>query len=280
MADDDLDKLYEVKPEEFTALRTKLAARARKQGDAAGAKRIASARKPTTAAWMVNLLVHANEDVKPSLSDLGERLRAAHSAMDGSAIRQLSSEQRSLVDELARAAFQGADVTNPSAALREDVTGTLQAAIADPDVAARLGQLVKAEKWSGFGDFGDSTAVSTAGRSTKTTAEPQPARQKSTGGDRRGDDHRESMREAEETKAALAAAEHAKDGADAELSERQSDLAVARLRHDEMRRRLEDAERALSAADKAYGEAKQAVREAAEQVKQAKARSKQAKRNK
>ena len=72
-----------VKPEEFTALRTKLAAAAKKRGDTAAAKRISAARKPTTAAWVVNLLAHSNEDVKQSLTDLGERLRAAHAAMDG-----------------------------------------------------------------------------------------------------------------------------------------------------------------------------------------------------
>ena len=53
-------------------------------------------------------------DVKQSLADLGERLRAAHAAMDGARSGELSSEQRSLVDELARAAFDGADLTNPS----------------------------------------------------------------------------------------------------------------------------------------------------------------------
>ena len=33
MADDELDELYGVKPEEFTALRTELAAAAKKRGD-------------------------------------------------------------------------------------------------------------------------------------------------------------------------------------------------------------------------------------------------------
>jgi hypothetical protein len=274
MADNELDELYGAKPEEFTALRTKLAAAAKERGDAATAKRIAAARKPTTAAWVVNLLAHTNEDVKRSLADIGERLRAAHSAMDGDAIRQLSSEQRSLVDELTRAAFVGADVANPQAALREDVIGTLQAAVADPDVTARLGHLTKAERWSGFGDFGDTTAVSTSARSVRAKAEPKRPDPKPARDDRRSD-HRESTRELKEAKAALAAAERAKDDADAELSERQSDLAVARLRHDEMRRRLEEAERNLSAADKAYDEAKQASRRAAEVVKRAKARIKQ-----
>ena len=277
MADDELDELYEVKPEEFTALRTKLVAAAKKRGDASAAKRISAGRRPTTAAWVVNQLAHRNEDVKRSLTDLGERLRAAHAAMDGDTIRQLSSEQRSLVDELVRAAFEGADLTNPSGALREDVTGTLQAAVADPDVIARLGRLTKAERWSGFGDFGDTTTVSSVARSSKAKAEPKQTRRKPDRDERRSED-RESARELEEAKTALAAAERAKDDADNELSERQTDLAVARLRHDEMRQRLKEAERNLSAADTAYGRAKQASRAAAELVKQTKAQLKKSKR--
>ena len=277
MAGDELDELYGAKPEEFTALRTRLAGAAKKRGDAAAAKRISAARKPTTAAWVVNLLAHSNADAKQSLTDLGERLRAAHAAMDGATIRELSAEQRSLVDELARAAFEGAEVTTPSATLREDVVSTLQAAVADPDVAARLGHLTKAEQWSGFGDFGASTAVFTTPRTGRAKRQPklergQPARE------RRSDDDRESDQELEKAKESLAAAELAKEGADNELSDRQTDLAVARLRHDEMRQRLEQAERNLHAADKAYGEAKQASRDAAELVKEAKARLKQSKR--
>ncbi|HEX7427675.1 MAG TPA: hypothetical protein VF328_12160, partial [Mycobacterium sp.] len=186
-------------------------------------------------------------------------------------------EQRSLVDELTRAAFEGADLTNPPAALREDVTGTLQAAVADPDVTARLGRLTKAERWSGFGDFGDTTTVFTAARSSKAKAEPEPTHQKPAR-DARRDGDRESERQLEKAKAALAAAERAKDDSDNELSDRQTDLAVARLRHDEMRQRLQEAERNLSAADRAYDKAKQASREAAELVKEAKAQLKQAKR--
>jgi hypothetical protein len=287
MAGDELDALYGVKPEEFTALRTELATAAKKRGDAATAKRISAARRPTTAAWVVNHLVHSNDDVKHSLTDLGERLRGAHAAMDGAAIRELSSEQRSLVDQLARAAFEGADVSNPSATLREDVTATLQAAIADPDVADRLGRLAKAEQWSGFGDLGTTTAVFSTARSAKAKSEATPQAQKPTREKPRGDERR-SAREAEEAKSALAAAEReeaksalaaaerAKDDADNELSDRQTDLAVARLRRDEMRQRLEEAERSLGAADEAYGDAKKASREAAELVRSAKARLKQA----
>ncbi|MFL6087453.1 MAG: hypothetical protein ACJ74F_30500, partial [Mycobacterium sp.] len=170
---DELDELYEARPEEFTARRTELAAAAKKQGDADTAKQISAARKPTTAAWVVNRIALRDSDVRTRLAGLGERLRDAHTAMDGNRIRDLSAEQRRLVDDVARAAFEEAELADPSAALRDDVTGTLQAAIADPDVASRLGRLTKAEQWSGFGEFGDSAMVFTATRK-KPTAREKP----------------------------------------------------------------------------------------------------------
>jgi hypothetical protein len=259
---DELDELYEVKPEEFTALRTKLAAAAKKTGDADTAKQISAARRPTTAAWVVNRLALRDQDVRARLAGLGERLRDAHTSMNGERIRELSAEQRRLVDDVARAAFEEAELAAPTAALRDDVTGTLQAAIADPDVASRLGRLTKAERWSGFGEFGDTAMVFTS------TRKPPAAREKPAEQPKR-DDKRDDKRE--KARAALAAAERAKADADAALTELQSDLATARLRRDDARRRLKDAEDALAAAEDAYSKGKQASREAAAVVKDAKA---------
>lgn len=258
MAGDDLDDLYGARPEEFTALRTKLAAAARKRGDADAADRISAARKPTTAAWIVNLLAGRNSDTKRRLAELGDRLRQAHATMDGERIRELSTGQRRLVDELARAGFAAAGVAEPSAALRDDVTATLQAAIADPDVAARLGRLTKAERWSGFGEFGDTAMVFTATRGQAKRAPAQPA----TPGRR------------EQARAAVSAAERAKAQADEAMAELQADLAAARLRLQDARRRLQDAERGLAAAQDAYDKAKKASRDAAAAVKHARAQLK------
>jgi hypothetical protein len=265
---DELDELYEVKPEEFTALRTKLAAEAKKRGDADTAKQISAARKPTTAAWVVNRLAIRDKDTRTRLAGLGERLRDAHTAMDGDSIRKLSAEQRRLVDDVARAAFEEAEFAGPSGALRDDVTGTLQAAIADPDVASRLGRLTKAEQWTGFGEFGDTAMVFTTTRkavSRKETVE-EPRQE-----DKPDDKGAAARREREKARAALAAAERAKADADAALTELQSDLATARLRRDDARRRLKDAEDALAAAEDAYDKGKQAGRDAAAVVKEAKA---------
>ncbi|HET7665450.1 MAG TPA: hypothetical protein VFK56_05125 [Mycobacterium sp.] len=258
---DELDHLYEEKPEEFTALRAKLAAAAKKRGDADTAKQIASARKPTTAAWVVNRVALRDQDVRSRLAGLGERLKDAHTAMDGNRIRALSAEQRRLVDDLARAAFEEAELAEPSAALRDDVTGTLQAAIADPDVASRLGRLTKAEQWSGFGEFGNTAMVFAA------TRKPIASREKTAEAPK----HDEKRGDRDKARAALAAAERAKADADAALTELQSDLAAARLRGDDARRRLKAAEDALVAAEVAYAEGKQASRDAAALVKKAKA---------
>src|SRR5262245_34185351 len=193
---DELDELYEVKPEEFTALRTELSAAAKKRGDAETAKQISAARRPTTAAWVVNRLAIRDPDTRTRLTGLGERLKDAHTAMDGDRIRELSREQRRLVDDVARAAFEEAELADPSGALRDDVIGTLQAAIADPDVAARLGRLTKAEQWSGFGEFGDTAMVFT------TTRKPERGRDKAAEAPKSD----EKGREREKARAALAAA--------------------------------------------------------------------------
>ena len=255
---DELDELYEVKLDEFTALRTKLAAAAKQRGDADAAKQISAARKPTAAAWVVNRLALRDQDIRTRLAALGERLRDAHTAMDGDRIRELSAEQRRLVEDVARTAFEEAELADPSAALRDDVTGTVQAAIADPDVASRLGRLTKAERWSGFGEFGDTAMVFTSSRKA-VAAREKPAVQP-----QRDDKHKKA-------RAALAAAERAKADADAALTELQSDLATARLRRDDARRRLQGADDALTAAEDAYDKGKQASRDAAAVVKEAKA---------
>ena len=270
---DELDELYETTPEEFTALRTKLAAAAKQRGDTDTAKQISAARKATAAAWVVNRVALRDQDIRTRLAGLGERLRDAHAAMDGDRIRELSAEQRRLVEDVARAAFEEAELAAPSAALRDDVTGTLAAAIADPDVASRLGRLTRAERWSGFGEFSDTATVFTPSR--KTASAPEKPAGKAPRDDKRDEKHNEkheaARRGREKARAALAAAERTRADADAALTELQSDLATARLRRDDARRRQQEAEDALTAAEAAYDKAKQASRDAAAVVKEAKA---------
>ncbi|HME48431.1 hypothetical protein [Mycobacterium sp.] len=259
MGDDGLDELYGVKPEDFTALRSRLAAEAKGRGDVGASKAISASRKPTTAAWVVNRLALEDRQAKRRLADLGERLRAAHAAMDGDHIRELSAEQRTLIHDLARSAFDRAGLKDPPAALRDDVTDTLQAAIADPDIADRLGRLAKAQRYSGFGELGDTASVFTVTNSAETEMEPTPAR-------------KAQVKDTAREKAAVAAAEKARGEADDALSERKAELDEARRRHGEARRALRDAERKLHAAEGAHEKAEKARRAAVERVKEAQAR--------
>jgi hypothetical protein len=149
--DDVTRTLYALPPDDFMERRAELAEQARTSGDAVRAQAIGKLRKPTVGAWIVNALVIDDPSIVDQLIDLGDRLRAAQEALDAALLRDLSTERRSLVATLTNEAFRRADRKQPPAALRDEVTGTLDAAIADADVASRLGRLQRAEQWSGFG---------------------------------------------------------------------------------------------------------------------------------
>jgi hypothetical protein len=143
---DAVAELYDADPDDFTQRRQELAAAAREAGQSAAAKQISALRKPTRSAWVVNRLVRADPEVAPRLAALAAELRDGG---DGPRLRELTTARGRLVDELTRQALQ--DLPAPPAALREEVTATLDAAIADPAVAANLGTLVRAAHWAGFG---------------------------------------------------------------------------------------------------------------------------------
>jgi len=139
-------ELYADDPDGFTARRAELAERARDAGEPAVAKKITALRKPTRSAWVVNRLVRADPDVRSRLDGLAADLR---DASGGGRLRELTAARSRLVDELTRAALAG--VPAPPAAMREEVTATLDAAIADPEVAASLGSLAGAQEDQGTG---------------------------------------------------------------------------------------------------------------------------------
>ncbi len=148
-----VEELYGADPEAFTGRRGDLVAAARTAGDRAAAKAIAALRKPTRAAWVVNRLARADPGAPPKLAELAAALRAAQQAGQGPRLRELSAARGALVDALAAQALAVAGVPDPPASLRPEVTETLTAALADPEVAAAFatGTLTRAVQWSGFG---------------------------------------------------------------------------------------------------------------------------------
>ena len=159
MADGDLlrdavGELYSSDPAEFVERRGALVARARAAGEASAAKSIAALRKPTRSAWVINRLTRSDPGVPARLIELGDELRAAQGSLDGAAIRELSARRRRLLAELSRQAFSG--LPPPPAALRDEVTATLGAAMADKHLAEQLaaGTLERAAHAEGFGPPG------------------------------------------------------------------------------------------------------------------------------
>jgi hypothetical protein len=230
-------ELYQADPDDFMRLRGELAARAREAGETAVAKQIAALRKPTRSAWVMNRLVRADPEVAARLAGLAAELRGAEQSLDGGRIRELSAARTRLVDELTRQAFD--DLPAPPAAVREEVTATLDAALADPEVAASLGTLVRAAHWAGFGLGSGAPAAPPLAAKTKKPAPTEPSAER----ERR---HREKIMEAERAVAEADRAAHAANTAEQQLEDAvrrlEAELAQARQQLAEARRQAYRAE--------------------------------------
>ena len=149
-------RLYEEPPEGFVAARAAAVEEARKAGDRETAKRLAALKKPTVAAWVVNLLALKRPDLIGELVDLAAALRAAQRDLHGDQMRELTLQRRQFVSALVAAARKlavGAGAPAAKLPLGE-VEATLTAALAEPEVAeqVRSGRLIRAASYAGFGE--------------------------------------------------------------------------------------------------------------------------------
>jgi hypothetical protein len=259
-------ELYGSDPEGFTERRAALAAEARAAGDRPAAKEIARLRKPSRPAWMINMLVRADPGVADQLVRLGDELRAAAAALDGPKIRELSQERRRLVDSLIRQALRQAGEEAPSAALREDLTATFGAAVADPQAARALatGTLLRPIHRADFspGPPGlvlvPPTAGTTAGAAGKArTAQPEKAAD-------RPKVLAEEVKAADRGKAAgQARAARAAEAADEAKAAREA-KAAAETQAAKQARAAEERRRAIADAEQVAAEASRAADQAAQ----------------
>ena len=226
-------ELYTADPDGFTARRTELAERARDAGEPAVAKKITALRKPTRSAWVVNRLVRSDPGVRTRLDSLAADLR---DASGGSKLRELTAARAKLVDELTRTALEG--LPAPPAALREEVTATFDAAIADPGVAASLGSLVRAARYAGFG-LAPFAAGTQAPAPRKTKAPPEPAAEREA---RRREKIKEAERALADVDRDLESAISAERDLEVSVRDLEAELADARQRLAEARRRSYRAE--------------------------------------
>jgi hypothetical protein len=276
---DAVGELYLDDPDEFTARRKELAAAARAAGDQQAARDIGALGKPTRSAWLVNRLVRTDPTVPARLAELGDQLRAGEAVLDGPSIRKLSAARRELIDSLVREAMAG---STASAAVREEVADTLNAALADPDIASQVaaGRLVRAARWAGFGP-GVGTALPQSGAAGPARpggpGGPQPvasrapravkaaARAPESEQERRLDAIREAERAATEANLGAQAA------ADAHRERQQAITSVEQQLADD-RQRAADCEHALGDAQRRAAEAQRVLKEAQQRHEAAQAR--------
>jgi hypothetical protein len=242
--ENEINRLYGLPLDEFTAARDRLSRERRKAGERAEAARVKELRKPTASAWAVNQVSRRERGRMRKLLEAGARLRQAQAELLGggtaTAVQQAADAERALVTELVAKA---SDVLvsaghSPSAALLQRISQTLHAAAGDDEGRALIesGRLTTDLSPAGLGPL----AAPPARRGRRPREPSAPAR------DRRREQLHERITR---LRSELRKQERAERDAEAALkhAERALDVAKGSLqrerdRADRARRKVEAAE--------------------------------------
>lgn len=261
------DELYAVPPEEFIALRTARQDDARAAGDRALVKSIGGLGKPSTAAWVCNLLVREKPAEVESLIELGQLLREAQERLSGEEMRALNAQRTRLISALTRQATGLArdGGHRVSTSIADQVEDTLRAALADPEAgeALRSGRLTSGLSYSGLGTARPGLrlvptpkpekhpepaprkpAERSAGESAAQRREREREERRRAAEDKRRRELAEARRAAEDARTAAAEARAAADEQRRDAEQQEVVHAELRARVDELADRLAEAERA------------------------------------
>ncbi len=153
------DELYGLPQEEFTPARDAKAKELKADPDGkelAGA--VKKLKKPSVAAWVVNIFARREGEQVEQVIAVGTALREAQEGMDGAELRALTKQRRQLTSAVTQQARslakdEGVKVTQ---AVADQVEATLTAAMLDPECAkaVRSGLLTAALSSTGV-DSGD-----------------------------------------------------------------------------------------------------------------------------
>jgi hypothetical protein len=198
---------------------------------------------------LVNLYARRATDELAALLDLGEALQNAQRQLSGPDLRRLSGDRgKALAAATRRAVGLGHDhgYDAPEAA-RLEVSQTLQAALADPEVAAqvRAGTVTQAQAYGGFGPF------ALAAPTDSPTPEPGPE-----------DESPETETAADDGAALRAEAENRLQTAEAALGAAADDAEAATARADELADRVETLRAEIAEAEQEETEARRQARAA------------------
>ncbi|TCK22933.1 hypothetical protein [Pseudonocardia endophytica] len=277
--DEATDELYRVAPEDFVAERDARVAVAKENGDKDAARALGALRRPSRAAWLVNLLVHDRRDEVEGLLGLAETLASAQRTLDGAALRQMTAQRNKLVGALSRQATAlGREAGHRvDSGLERDVRGILESALADSELADRIrsGRLVKAERHAGFGPEPEAGAAPRpAGRAPSGNGDAGADRGE-TGDDDTGDDtedageQRRREKQIAEAEAALQRAEQAATEARGTHDRTREQAEEATRRQEESRDRVTELIEELDRARDEYAAANKAAHSGASAEKEA-----------
>ncbi len=172
------DVLYAGPADGFTDARNQAARDAGAAGGA-DAKALAAAvkrlKKPSLAAWAVNLLVRREAEQIGSVLELAASLRAAADALDGDELRALNRQRRQLTSALATSARSLAreNGVRLTGSVVDQVEGMLNAAMLDPVAAqvVRTGRVLTAFTSTGMSEL-DLAAVVAVPEALEVAATP------------------------------------------------------------------------------------------------------------
>jgi hypothetical protein len=158
----EIDELFDLPLDEFTAARNELAKRLKRDGDADAAEQVRSLPKPSVAAWAVNQVARQDPEAVRSLLNVAARLRSAQERSlkgerSADELRAAQAEERGIIRGLARSA-EGVlqDAGRPaSGTTLERVSSLLRAAAVDEPgrTTLREGRLTGDVEVSGFDAF-------------------------------------------------------------------------------------------------------------------------------
>ncbi|HEY0949860.1 hypothetical protein [Nocardioides sp.] len=270
------DELYGLPLPDFTPARD---ARAKALKGTDLAPRVKALRKPSVAAWVVNLLVRRETAQVEQVLSVGAALREAQASMSGDALRELTRQRRQLTAAVTTQARRTAreEGTKVTDAVADQVEATLTAAMVDADCAraVRSGMLVSALATTGLdpADVAGAIAVPEAlgFEAPSREAEPPPRPELHVVPDPEADRKtlaaaEEALATAEEELAEATAAHEETTAAYDELEARslqlQAEIAELRGRIAELESAAEEVDDEISEAEEARDEAGAALREA------------------
>jgi hypothetical protein len=266
------DELYALPLDRFTPERDARAKDLKADRELAAA--VKKLRKPSLAAWVVNLLVRRESEQVEQVLAIGASLREAQEGMDGAELRALTRQRRQLTSAVtgqarALAADEGVRVTQSVA---DEVESTLTAGLVDPDAASALrsGLLVRSLRATGVDtvDVAEAVALPEAlGFSATPTAgeSPPPPELHVIPGDEKARRREQAEQELAAAEAVVGEAEQALESARASVAELQARSLQVQSEIDELRRRMselesqaEETDEELEGAEETQGDAEAA----------------------